>query len=385
MKREDWQRVYAPQGDALERCVRSTLRTLDQQPERRILGMKRTMAIALAAVLLIAATAALAAGLVLSPRADAKTQALRALGAQYGLTPEMEAFFRCEVSEDGRTVVFTPVPDTGAGLEERLGDYTVDLRTGRASWSHDGETVGSDAGSPVWDTALLADALARKTSGEEWIEIMLPPQQLEVNVTPEQAIEIACEAIAGRYGTEGLTLDEEWGAHLYYRDVRDAARDGLGGKCYQVRFTRGAEEYAASLYAGSGEVFDCRRLDTDAGRTGESVPMSALQSARTGSEEAKDAAKLTQEQAMALAREAVVATYDLTQAQADSLEWQADYAPSPYYMAEGKPVIEIVFWLWMDGESAPYTQGNGLYTVEVNAVDGTIEGIRYDSTLMGNG
>ncbi|MGN0996997.1 MAG: hypothetical protein ACI4PG_08800 [Candidatus Ventricola sp.] len=385
MKREDWQRVYAPRGDALERRVQRTLRALDEQPERRIMGMKKTMATALAAVLLIAATAALAAGLAFSPKADAKTEALRALAEQYGFTPEMEAFFACEVSDDGRTAVFTPVPDTGAGLEDRLGDYTVDLRSGRASWSHDGETVGSDAGSPVWDTALLADALARKTAGEEWIEIMLPPQQLEVNVTPEQAIAIACEAIAARYGTEGLTLDEDWGAHLYYRDVRDAARDGLGGKCYQVRFTRGGEAYAASLYAGSGEVFDCRRLDTDEGRTDDGGAPGMPCSSRPGSEEAEAAARLTPEQAQALAREAVVSAYGLNQAQADGLQWQEDYAPSPYHMQDGRPVIEVVFWLWLDGNSAPFSQGDGLYTVDVNAVDGTIESILYDSTLMGNG
>ena len=383
MKREDWQRVYAPRGDALERRVRTTLRTLDERPERRILGMKKTMAMALAAALLIAATAALAAGLAFSPKADAKTEALRVLAGQYGFTPEMEAFFDCEVS--GRTVVFTPVPHTGGGLEDRLGEYTVDLRSGRASWSHDGETVGKDESSPIWDTALLASALARKGAGEQWIEIMLPPEQLEVNVTPEQAVEVAREAIAERYGVEELTLDEDWGAHLYYRDVRDAARDGKGGKCYQVRFTRGAEEYAASLYAGSGEVFDCRRLDVDEGHTGESAPMSMIGHARTGSEEAKAAAKLTPEQAMALAKEAVVSAYGLSKAQADALAWQEDYAPSPYHTLEGTPVIEVVFWLWMDGNSAPFVQGDGLYTVDVNAVDGTIESILYDSTLMGNG
>ena len=383
MKREDWQRVYQPRQGALEARVGQTLRMLDTQTNERIWVMKKTMALALAAVLLLGAAAALAAGLIFSDKVDAKTAARQALAGQYGFTPAMEAFFDCEVS--GRTVVFTPVPHTGGGLEDRLGEYTVDLRTGRASWSHDGETVGKDESSPIWDTALLASALARKGAGEQWIEIMLPPEQLEVNVTPEQAIGIACEAIAERYGTEGLTLDEDWGAHLYYRDVRDAARDGKGGKCYQVRFTRGAEEYAASLYAGSGEVFDCRRLDVDEGQTGESVPMSELQSARTGSEEAKAAAKLTPEQAMALAKEAVVSAYGLSKAQADALAWEADYAPSPYHTLEGTPVIEVVFWLWMDGSSAPFVQGDGLYTVDVNAVDGTIESILYDSTLMGNG
>ena len=90
MKREIWQTVYAPRGDALERRVQAVLSTLSE--ERPRVGRKRMWAAVLAAAMIAASALALAAGLVLSGRMDAKTAARQALQAQYGFTPEMEAF-----------------------------------------------------------------------------------------------------------------------------------------------------------------------------------------------------------------------------------------------------------------------------------------------------
>ena len=93
MKREDWQRVYQPRQGALEARVGQTLRMLDTRTNGRTWAMKKTMALALAAVLLLGAAAALAAGLIFSDKVDAKTAARQALAGQYGFTPAMEAFF----------------------------------------------------------------------------------------------------------------------------------------------------------------------------------------------------------------------------------------------------------------------------------------------------
>ena len=65
MKREDWQRVYVPRGDALDVRVRRTLRTLGDAPVRRM-NMKKGIALALCAVLALASAVALAAGLLLT-------------------------------------------------------------------------------------------------------------------------------------------------------------------------------------------------------------------------------------------------------------------------------------------------------------------------------
>ena len=388
MKREDWQKVYQPRYGALEARVGQTLRTLDTRTDGRIWTMKRTMALALAAVLLLGAAAALAAGLIFSDKVDAKTAARQALTGQYGFTPEMEAFFDCTVSEDGHTVVFTPAADTGAGIEEKLGVYTVTLGKGRqatASWSHDGETIGESTQSPVWDTALLASAIARKASGEEWIDIVLDGEQTAVNVTPEEAIAIARKAAMEKFGIDNLEIFEDWGAHLYYRGVQKAEKDGKGAKCYQVRFAQGNERgttYSVSLYANTGEVFECSRLEEE---RGEACDASVSWHAAPGSEQAKALAQITPEQAMQLAKDAAAEVYGLSPVQKDSMEWIDDVAPSPYAMAGDTPVIQIYLWLWEDGSSAPFVPGDGVYQVEVNAQTGTIESILYDSTLSGNG
>lgn len=388
MKREDWQRVYQPREGALEMRVRQTLRTLDTQTNGRTWKMKKTMALALAAVLLLGAAAALAAGLIFSDRVDAKTAARQVLAWQYGFTPAMEAFFDCEVSGDGRTVVFTPAAHTGAGIEGKLGVYTVTLGKGRqamASWSHDGETIGEGTQSPVWDTKLLAAAIARKAAGEEWIDIVLDAEQTAVNVTPEEAIEIARKAATEQFGMDDLKVLEDWGAHLYYRGVEKALKDGKGAKCYQVRFTQGDErgtEYTVSLYANSGEVFECRRLEEE---QSEVCDANISWRAAPGSEQAQTLAEITPEQAAQLAKDAAAEVYGLSPAQKDSMEWIDDVAPSPYAMAGDTPVIQIYLWLWQGGSSAPFVEGDGVYQVEVNAQTGTIESILYDSTLSGNG
>lgn len=389
MKREDWQRVYASRDGELEARVQQTLcalRTQTEAQERRF-TMKRTMALALAAALLLAATAAVAAGLAFSERVDMKTAARQALEEQYGFTPEMEGFFACTVDEAARTVTFAPVENSGSALEEKLGVYTVTIdgrNRASAGWSLDGETVGADLQSPVWDTALLAQAMARKTAGEEWIDIRLSPQQTAVNVTPEEAVGIARAAVTEQYGAQALAQLEDWGAHLYIRDVREAEADGRGGRCYQVCFAEpGADAYDFSvrLYANDGEVFDCTRQDEEEPRV--PAAQDALLQAEADSAQAKALAALTPEQAVQLAREAVASAYGLSQAQQDSLEWVQEVPM--YGMSGDVPVMNVWLWLWMDGDGAPFAQGDGVYQVDVNAQTGTIENILYDSTLDSNG
>ena len=48
------------------------------------------------------------------------------------------------------------------------------------------------------------------------------------------------------------------------------------------------------------------------------------------------------------------------------------------------PIITEYFWLWQ-GDGEAFTEGNGLYAVEINAQTGVIEEVRYDSGLNGNG
>lgn len=172
MKKAEWQAVYAPRGDALERRVRRTLDGLEEK--NRYAYPKRGAFIAAALVLALITAAAVAAGLTRSAGYDAKRLAHRALEEKYGFTQDMDSYFLCTVEKrNGQTVVTYRANEDVGDFAWKLGDYTVTIQDGQAAagWSGDGEAVGSDFSSDVWDTALLARGIARRRAGEEWYEI----------------------------------------------------------------------------------------------------------------------------------------------------------------------------------------------------------------------
>lgn len=172
MKKAEWRAVYAPRGDMLDERVKRTLSQLEDQPMRA--RPKRMVWLAAALVLVLAAAVAVAAGLTRSAKYDAKLLAHHALEEKYGFTRDMDSFFRCTVEEKaGETVVTYSADEDVGDFAWKLGDYIVTIRDGKAeaSWSNDGEAVGGDFSSDVWDTALLARGIERRKAGEEWYEI----------------------------------------------------------------------------------------------------------------------------------------------------------------------------------------------------------------------
>ena len=172
MKRAEWQAVYTPRGDMLEKRVRQTLMQLEDKPTHA--RPKRMVWLAAALVLVLAAAVAVAAGLTRSAKYDAKLLAHQALEEKYGFTRDMDSFFRCTVEEKaGETIVTYSADEDVGDFAWKLGDYIVTIRDGKAeaSWSNDGEAVGGDFSSDVWDTALLARGIERRKAGEEWYEI----------------------------------------------------------------------------------------------------------------------------------------------------------------------------------------------------------------------
>lgn len=172
MKKAEWRAVYAPQGDMLEERVRQTLMQLEDKPTHA--RPKRMVWLAAALILVLAAAAAVAAGWARSTQYDAKRLAHHALEEKYGFTRDMDSFFRCTVEEKAGEMVVTYSADEDVGdFAWKLGDYIVTIRDGKAeaSWSNDGEAVGGDFSSDVWDTALLARGIERRKAGEEWYEI----------------------------------------------------------------------------------------------------------------------------------------------------------------------------------------------------------------------
>lgn len=385
MKREDWQRAYVP-GDALDMRVRHALSGLGEE-RREKTSMKRMGAIALAAMLALVSVAALAAELLFSRQVDAQQMAERALDAQYGLTAEMRTFFRCELEETerGATAMFIPW-DTG--VEERLGVYTVAIEDGKAqaSWSFDGAQNPGGLDSPVWGAAELEAAIARRSAGEEWYEILRAPQDDAPLISEEEAVRLAREAVTQAFGADALAGYDETGTHLY---VDPRADDGHAVKRWETWFARAQGDmeqwYTVQLHADDGTLIACTHKEENIAenrRQAEAEMQAQREAAERLSEEAKALAKLTLADAHALALRALGETHGLTQAQLDRLTVNEDNTGMT--MREGTPIAQMWYWLWQR-EDETRTEGDGLYIVDVNLETGVIENVIYDSGLAGNG
>ena len=222
MKRAEWQAVYTPRGDMLDERVKRTLSQLEDQPMRA--RPKRMVWLAAALVLVLAAAVAVAAGLTRSAKYDAKLLAHQALEEKYGFTRDMDSFFRCTVEEKaGETVVTYSADEDVGDFAWKLGDYIVTIRDGKAeaSWSNDGEAVGGDFSSDVWDTALLARGIERRKAGEEWYEITGTAQAMDEGLKKtEQEDPLKPEGLDGARLTDKSEPDT--------MKARDAVREKYG-------------------------------------------------------------------------------------------------------------------------------------------------------------
>ena len=93
---------------------------------------------------------------------------------------------------------------------------------------------------------------------------------------------------------------------------------------------------------------------------------------------------LSEEEAVAIAKQAFAAEYGLEQDQLDAMQYEKDYAGYTYAVMDGKTICEVWFWLHQD-EDVMHTDGDGLYWARINAETGVVEEMMYDSALAGNG
>ena len=145
--------------DELPSC-RAAVQYRIAQEEEPVMKKRISVGFVFAAVLVLLAAAALAATLLLSPRADAVRAADRALEAKYGITAEMMTFFgrEQETLEDGTV----RVTYTGAGdMDYAVGTYTAVVKDGKAeiSWNHDGEDTAGGYASEAWGLDQLKQML----------------------------------------------------------------------------------------------------------------------------------------------------------------------------------------------------------------------------------
>lgn len=240
------------------------------QEEEPVMKKKLSLGFVFAMVLVLLSVAALATGLLLSPRATAVQIADRAMEKDRGINTEMMTFFGREEEElpDGSV----KVTYTGAGdMNYALGTYTALVKDGKAeiTWSHDGEETSGGYESEAWGLdqirQMLTDCLDQKakaaylrkaediakkhnaledTSSSEPIENLF--EIIEANKTAamnarklseDEMIATGREFILSNYG-----LNEEQAARmeLYTETGADAGNgwyDMINGKpCYQVEY-----------------------------------------------------------------------------------------------------------------------------------------------------
>ncbi len=96
-------------------------------------------------------------------------------------------------------------------------------------------------------------------------------------------------------------------------------------------------------------------------------------------------AKLTQEESIAIAKQAIKEAYRLSDEQISRMRIQDD-SEWYYANAKGEPVMDITFILWNDnGVLSDWQEGNGNYFVTVNQTTGLVENISYITGIIGNG
>lgn len=323
--------------DDLPSCRAAVQRRIAQE-EAPVMKKKLSFSLVFAIVLTLLAAAALAVGLILSPRAEAIRTADRALAEKYHVTAEMQTFFARELTEtEGGAIRVTY---TGAGsLERVLGAYMAIVKNGKAeiSWSHDGADTSAGYAAEAW--------------GAEQLKAMLADSQ---DPERKQAYIARADQIAAAYanpeaGEDPEITDEQIDA--YYRQ-READKDSAmnARRLSEEEMIATGREFIISNWRLNGEQTERLELYTN------SLPQYP---------------------------ETIGISPD--EAAGRSNEW--------YETVNGKPCFKVEYLLYQpltaaqeaSGEERDYQKGDGYYIVYVNVETGEIEDFEYNSALGGIG
>ena len=292
-------------------------------PARR---KKRLPAMLIAALVLTAVTAYAVGRGLLSPRVDAKRLANQALEEKYGLTAAMLGFFSQDSQgNDGQHWRVTY--DRGDELGEKLGSYLVRVTDGQVesvSWTLEGKDTTGGFDAEAWGAEQLG----------EMVKITAATHDM----------------------------------NRFYQKIRGENVDLYGGMDEADAPAAETEEWMQETDA---------EIQAQADQL-----MKGLQEAGKASEERS---AFTREELVGLGRQGVIDAYGLNGEQQERLQFEDTVFFPAYFSAghpDGHPVFHMTFQsLAEDG----WQEGDGIYTVEVNALDGTVEYLDYDTTLDGNG
>lgn len=316
---------------------RAALQYRIAQEEEPVMKKKLSIGFVFAMILALLSVAALAAGLLLSGRADAVRIADQALEKTYGITAEMHTFFSREEEElpDGAVrVSYTGV----SGMEYVLGTYTAIVRDGKAeiAWSRDGSDVSGGYDAEAWGAEQLKQMIADSRQAET--------KQAYI----DRARAIALSRNALQEEPESSSEEDE-----HYGEKREADKTAAmnARKIPEEDMIRTAKDFIVSNYGLNEEQAGRLELYTNSfGNNWEETDVNT------------------------------------------------EYTPQDcgntwYEMVNGKPCFQVEFLLYEPvttemmerGEEPARTEMDGFYNVFVNVETGEIEEYEYNSALSGLG
>ena len=328
--------------DELPSC-RAALYHRIAQEEAPVMKKKLSVGLVFAIILVLVTVAALAAGLLISPRVSASRTADIALKDQYGITEEMQTFFSREEEplEDGSfRVTYTGV----YGLDYVLGTYTALVKDGRAeiSWSREGADV------------------------------------------------------SGGYEADA------WGVEQLKQMMTDAAKDDK-----KLSYTQKAAEIAAKhnvTYDVPAETPETAPTDIPDDHELTLEDIDRLNQREAEKSSALEARKLSEDEMIAIGREFIISSYNLNEEQVSRLELYTNRGPTMELLAligitevpeqnpnewyetiKGVPCFEVEYLLYSEGGDENRAEQDGYYIVYVNVETGAVEQFEYNSALGGWG
>lgn len=316
---------------------RAALQYRIAQEEEPVMKKKLSIGFVFAMILALLSVAALAAGLLLSGRADAVRIADQALEKTYGITAEMHTFFGREEEElpDGAVrVSYTGV----SGMEYVLGTYTAIVRDGKAeiAWSRDGSDVSGGYDAEAWGAEQLKQMIADSRQAET--------KQAYI----DRARAIALSRNALQEEPESSSEEDE-----HYGEKREADKTAAmnARKIPEEDMIRTAKDFIVSNYGLNEE--QAGRLELYTNSFGDNW---------------------------------------------EETDVNTEYTPQDcgntwYEMVNGKPCFQVEFLLYEPvttemmerGEEPARTEMDGFYNVFVNVETGEIEEYEYNSALSGLG
>ena len=291
---------------------------------------KFSAAFILVAAIICISVAALAAGLIFSPTYNAIRIASQAIEDKYGLVPELLGTFEREVTknEDGAFVVTFSHDEEIDPAPDRIGTYTVIINGSdvSASCSNDGKDTSG---------GLAAEAYGPDQIRSIWFDYENTEQQLiDLGIIP---------------GYDASADPEPEDEEIRYATPEE-----------EEQWTRNFEKEKAA----------------------------EMQQIREDIAEADSRGKITVEQAVVTAKEAVIQEFSLTKEQSDKLEFVFE---NTYVANEGDELsVELCFRLWQNGgnnySNKFFTDRDGEYWVIFNLKTGVIEDLFYNPGIpTGNG